>query len=269
MFSNKITQSDPFLDMAASAQNLYFHLNMDTDDEGFVNRTKSIIRMIGAREDDLKLLIAKHFIIPFDVESKDGVVNVVVVIKHWFIHNKIRNDRMKYTNYTQQRNMLAQTENAAYTLLDSTFAQDDNQRSTKGLPSVVENSVVEGSIEEYVHSSANNDSYEECFVRFWDKYPIKVNKKRAKDEFVKLKPSESTFRKIIEDIEERSKTSQWSNKAYIPHPSTYLKERRWNDDYINFVNANFKTKSVQPIYGEEDNLASEQQINELRENGKY
>ena len=95
MFSNKITQSDPFLAMPASSQNLYFHLNMDADDEGFINRPKSIMRMIGSTEDDMNLLILKKFVIPFNVENDNGINEVILVVKHWFIHNTLRKDRMK------------------------------------------------------------------------------------------------------------------------------------------------------------------------------
>ena len=61
MFTQKIVDSDAFLDMPLTAQALYFHLNMRADDDGFVNNPKKIQRMIGAAEDDLKLLIAKRF----------------------------------------------------------------------------------------------------------------------------------------------------------------------------------------------------------------
>ena len=61
MFSKKITESDDFIEMPDSTQNLYFHLSMNADDDGFVDKPKGIIRMIGAKEDDLKVLIAKSF----------------------------------------------------------------------------------------------------------------------------------------------------------------------------------------------------------------
>ena len=81
MFSQQITDSDAFLDMPLSAQALYFHLGMSADDDGFVNNPKRVQRVIGANEDDLKLLIAKNFIIAFDTG--------VMVIKHWKINNYI------------------------------------------------------------------------------------------------------------------------------------------------------------------------------------
>ena len=66
MFTQKIVDSDAFLDMPLTAQALYFHLNMRADDDGFVNNPKKIQRMIGAAEDDLKLLIAKRFLLAFE-----------------------------------------------------------------------------------------------------------------------------------------------------------------------------------------------------------
>ena len=66
MFSRKITETDRFLEMPLSSQALYFHLNMGADDEGFIDKAKTIQRTIGASDDDMKLLIAKGFLIPFD-----------------------------------------------------------------------------------------------------------------------------------------------------------------------------------------------------------
>ncbi|MDU7069430.1 MAG: phage replication initiation protein [Clostridium perfringens] len=91
MFSKTIIDSDIFLDMPLSTQALYFHLSMRADDDGFVNNPKKIQRMIGCGDDDLKLLIAKQFIIPFE--------SGICVIKHWRIHNYIQKDRYKPTLY--------------------------------------------------------------------------------------------------------------------------------------------------------------------------
>ncbi len=119
MFSKKITTSDAFLEMPDSAQNLYFHLSMDADDDGFVGSPKSIMRLVRAKEDDMKLLITKSFIIPFD--------RGIIVIKHWRINNLIRSDRYKPTTYTEERAMLAVKENGAYT--------EKTDRETVGIPS--------------------------------------------------------------------------------------------------------------------------------------
>lgn len=106
MFAKTIIDSDAFLDMPASSQLLYFHLSMRADDDGFVNKPKSIMRMIGAKDDDLKLLFVKKFLIPFE--------SGVVVIKHWKIHNYIRKDTYTETKYKEEKATLELDENSAY-----------------------------------------------------------------------------------------------------------------------------------------------------------
>ena len=103
-----IIDSDAFLDMPSSTQALYFHLGMRADDDGFINNPKKIQRLVGSSEDDLKLLIAKKFVIPF----KSGIV----VMKHWKIHNYIQSDRYKPTVYTEEKNLLLTKPNKSYSL---------------------------------------------------------------------------------------------------------------------------------------------------------
>jgi uncharacterized phage protein (TIGR02220 family) len=109
MFAKTIIDSDAFLDMPLTTQVLYFHLSMRADDDGFINNPRKIQRMIGSSDDDLKLLVAKRFIIPFDTG--------VCVIKHWRIHNYIRGDRKKDTVYHKEMDSLEIKENGAYSLI--------------------------------------------------------------------------------------------------------------------------------------------------------
>lgn len=115
MFAKTIIDSDAFLDMPLSSQALYFHLSMRADDEGFVNNPKKIQRMIGASDDDMKVLLAKNFIILFE--------SGVIVIKHWKIHNYIRGDRINETNYQDEKALLQLKENGSYTLCQSNVSQ--------------------------------------------------------------------------------------------------------------------------------------------------
>ena len=98
MFSKVVIDSDAFLDMPLSAQALYFHLSMRADDDGFVSSPKRIQTYVGASTDDLKILLAKHFLIPFE--------SGVVVIKHWKVHNYIQKDRYKETYYQTEKALL-------------------------------------------------------------------------------------------------------------------------------------------------------------------
>lgn len=111
MFTKKITESDAFLDMPTSTQALYFHLCMSADDDGFVSNPKTIKRIVGASDDDMKLLLLKRFIISFE--------SGIIVIKHWRMHNYIAKDRYRETEYLDEKNLLFVKPNKAYTLTDN------------------------------------------------------------------------------------------------------------------------------------------------------
>ena len=132
MMSKKIIHSDAFLDMPATSQNLYFHLLLEADDEGFVNSPKRIQRTVGASDGDAQMLLAKKFIFSFE--------SGVVVIKHWRIHNYIQNDRFKATTYVDERNRLSIDKNDGYKL-------DTNCTPSIGKESIVEVSLGEESVD--------------------------------------------------------------------------------------------------------------------------
>ena len=107
MFTQKIIDSDAFLDMPLSAQALYFHLNMRADDDGFVNNPKRVTKLVNASDDDLKILLMKRFVIGFE--------SGVIVIKHWRMHNTLRSDRYRPTDYQEELAQLRIKPNKAYT----------------------------------------------------------------------------------------------------------------------------------------------------------
>lgn len=124
MFSKTIIDSDTFLDMPLSAQALYFHLSMRADDDGFINNPKKIQRMIGASDDDCRLLIMKQLIIAFE--------SGVIVIKHWRLHNYIQKDRYKPTIYQNEKSTLELDESKVYTkCIQDVFNMDTQVRLGK------------------------------------------------------------------------------------------------------------------------------------------
>lgn len=139
MFAKTIIDSDAFLDMPSTTQLLYFHLSMRADDDGFINNPKSIMRNSRCNDDDLKLLIAKKFIIPFE--------SGIIVIKHWKIHNYIAKDRYTETKYKEEKALLALDENKAYTTCIQPVHELDTQVRL-GKSSLVEGSLVENNISE-------------------------------------------------------------------------------------------------------------------------
>lgn len=108
MFSLSVTDTDFFQDMPTSTQALYFHLGMHGDDDGFVGSPKRILRAAGCNEDDLKLLVAKGLLIPFD--------SGVVVIRDWRINNTLKNDRYHATIYKSEKSLLSLDDTNRYQL---------------------------------------------------------------------------------------------------------------------------------------------------------
>lgn len=161
MFAKTIIDSDAFLDMPLSAQALYFHLSMRADDEGFVGNPKRIRCMVGASEDDLKLLILKRFLLVFE--------SGVVVIKHWKIHNYIQSDRCKSTTYLEERETLALDRKKAYIekvdtdCIQNGYSLDTQYRLDKD--SIEKISIDKDSIGKEIESSVSDDTSHRRFVK--------------------------------------------------------------------------------------------------------
>ena len=138
MMAKSIIKSDQFLEMPMSSQLLYFHLLLDADDDGFINAPKSIMRVIGAKDDDMRVLQAKGYTIPFD--------SGVIVIKHWRIHNSLRKDRYNPNPQLEnERKQLIINDRKEYELA-TTWQPTGNQLATNGYHSIGKDSIGKDSI---------------------------------------------------------------------------------------------------------------------------
>ena len=138
MMAKSIIKSDQFLEMPMSSQLLYFHLLSDADDDGFINAPKSIMRVIGAKEDDMRVLQAKGYVIPFD--------SGVIIIKHWRIHNSLRKDRYNPNPQLEnERKQLVINDRKEYELA-TTWQPLGNHLATNGYHSIGKDSIGKNSI---------------------------------------------------------------------------------------------------------------------------
>ena len=133
MFAKRIVDSDDFLDMPLSAQALYFHLGMRADDDGFINNTRRVARLVGASADDLRLLIDGGYLTDFQ--------NGVMVINHWKMNNFIRKDRYVMTLFVKEKQLITCDDDGTYSLTvnpDENKAEsaEKNDLSTGGQPLV-------------------------------------------------------------------------------------------------------------------------------------
>ncbi|EGS33260.1 hypothetical protein HMPREF9489_1979 [Finegoldia magna SY403409CC001050417] len=203
MFSLKIVDSDLFLDMPLSSQCLYFHLSMRADDDGFVNNPKKIIKIIGANEDDLKILIAKGFVIVFD--------QGIIVITHWKINNFIRKDRYKPTLYENELHSLSQTKNGMY--IKEVGCHLVDQRLSSGQPSIDKGRLDKVSIDKGRGEKENQAAP----ISFYGKYQ---NVRLTEEEYHKLKDKLQSHTDIM--IEKLSRYIKSSGKYYKDHYVTIL-----------------------------------------------
>ncbi|MDN6012091.1 MAG: phage replisome organizer protein [Lactococcus lactis] len=197
MFSKKIVETDLFMEMSPTAKILYFYLNMSADDDGFVGNPKTIKLISGATDDDLKILIAKQFIIPFE--------SGVVVIKDWKIHNYIQKDRYNQTQYLDEKKQLLVEENGAYTKCIQDVSSLDTQvrlgksKDRLGKDSIGKDSIDASQPNAFQEKSSGEDSIDKdtnsllsVYFETFTKLAMKNNKLReaVKIEFVKLSDSQ-------------------------------------------------------------------------------
>lgn len=223
MFAKTIIDSDAFLDMPLSTQCLYFHLSMRADDDGFVNNPKKIQKMLGASEDDLKLLMAKSFILLFDTG--------VIVIKHWRINNYIRNDRYHETAYQDEKSLLSLKENNAYTLNSDNVGipcgnQTVYQMETEvsiGKDSIDKSNKERGASRNFVPPSLsevkaycqerNNGINPEQFIDFYESKGWFVGKNKMKDWKAAVRNWEQR-RKEERGEDDRVQKTEWDPKTH-------------------------------------------------------
>ena len=215
MFSLDVVDTDKFLDLPISSQALYFHLGMRADDDGFSSSPKRVITIIGAKLDDLKLLIAKGFIIAFD----DGII----VIRHWKQNNYIQNDRHKSTIYQNQLETLT-INNGAYDVDTQCI-----QNVSKAYPQY---SIDKNSIDK--KNNMDNGEYSKDFEAFWEVYPRKVGKGEAYKKYkARLNDgwSEAELLEAAKNYAGRVARERTEQK-YIKHAKTFLSENTPFTDFL-------------------------------------
>ncbi len=247
MFAKTIIDSDAFLDMPLSTQCLYFHLSMRADDDGFINNPKKIQRMIAASEDDLKLLVLKKFIIPFE--------SGIVVIKHWKIHNYIRSDRYKETVYQEEKSSLELKDNNAYTICQPLGIPNDSQEVHRldtqdrlGKDSIGEDSIYINTMcnsdESHDAKSPSKSAINDLFERVWKLYPNKKGKGQVSDA-KKKKLYEVGYDELERAIdrykEELKQDADWRKPQ---NGSTFF-----NSGFIDYLDKNYEPREKVAVNG--------------------
>ena len=252
MFSLTVVDTDQFLDMPSTTQALYFHLGMRADDDGFVSSPKKIAGIANCSMDDLKLLIAKGYVIPFE--------SGVIVITHWKQHNYIQSDRYRKTTYKKEREQLELVENV-YKLDTENIQQSSKTytqyRLSKDIVKDIENNLC-------ASDNAPKDSkaaINEFFESIWKLYPSKKGKGQISDSKKKVlyNIGYDELSRAIERYKAGLAKDEWRKPQ---NGSTFF-----NSGYIDYLDANYSEPEqiTDPEEGDRSIYQDEEDYRRLRE----
>jgi len=212
MFSKTITNSSNFLMMPNSSQNLYFHLGMNADDDGFCEHF-TVMRMTESKPDDLKILQAKGFVHVFD--------DRVLVILDWKENNYLRPDRYTASKYLElYKNELLKLScplPGIPSVIPGDIPLPDTGKDRKGKDR-------KGKVKKETVSEETLSAFE----IFWNLYNLKVNKNKSLMEWSKINPD--LYQTIYNHVRLYRETEKGKNYPF--NPNNYLKDEHWNDEII-------------------------------------
>ena len=240
MFSLSVVDTDQFLEMPLSSRLLYYELGMRADDDGFVANWKKILAFTGLKEDDMKILITKKYIIPFE--------SGVIVIRHWRLNNYLQKDRTKPTIYQEELKQLETDNNNVYNMYTKCIHSIDKNSIDKNSidkNSIDKNSIDKNSIEE-IYSLAEQDKipYKEIidYLNFKtnSKYKYTTNKTKS---LIKARYEEGfrleDFKQVID-----KKVIDWEKTEWekFLRPNTLF-----GTNFENYLNQPIKKKTLKDI----------------------
>lgn len=246
MFTKKVTDDDHFLSLSASAQALYLHLSMSSDDDGFCNQVAVCMFKAHASTSDLEALLKNRYVYQFE--------NGVIVIKHWRMANALRKDRYTPTVFQEELAQLAIKDNGSYTLVANRLP-DGCQMVAACLPQdrIDKNREEKISVNTIAHPEVSGVVIEEPFDTFWREYPRKTGKGDARKKFAKAL-TKTSFQNIMDALARVKETDQWRKDggAFIPYPATWLNQERW-DDEVETGDGMDNIRNIYAMFKEEEN----------------
>lgn len=241
--SSKITESDPFYGLPEGAQALYLHLNMQADDDGFVNSAAGVASRFEGGAAALMKLVEKRFLLKFDD---------VYVIKHWRISNSLKNDRLKPLAYASIAQRIWVNANKAYTdhpitggitlyemrtgskppeSLDSKWIPNGFQTDSNWIPNLTEPNRTEPNITE--PNRTEHKDFGQAFRTILSLYPAgRVgNAISAEDAFRQVVCTWEDFSLMEENLKLWKQSEQWDKEdgKYIPYLGNWLLRGTWRE----------------------------------------
>jgi hypothetical protein len=139
-----------------------------------------------------------------------------------------RIDRYKEANAGKKKETeTEETEKTEISESDKKIKKNKNSEIPKVKDKVKDKDIKETVLTDSKEKAASLDR---AFDTFWAVYPRHTDKQVARRAFVKIAPDDALLETMLTAIQRQKQTDQWSDPRYIPHPSTWLNGRRWEDE---------------------------------------
>lgn len=183
--------------------------------------------------DDVRLARLIRSILKYAVEGEDTVFDdLALTVSYNFIKNTMERDKVKYDEMCEKRAEIRRNailKNKSQQLLTDVNDNDtDNVNDNDNDTDTVNDTEINISS----FSSKTACEYSEDFLEFWKEYPKKVGKGEAFKKWKKERISGAELSDILNALKWQKSTDVWRKNGgqYIPNPSTYISQRRWEDE---------------------------------------
>lgn len=213
IIKESICTSDNIDKLSLFQEVMFYRLIVNCDDYGRMDARPSILKaklfpLKNYRndqiEDALRTLSSMELVILYTVGGKP-----FLQMTTWDRHQTVRAKKSKYPSPQQA------DENSCDQMIspESDCARDPIQS-------------------ESTPQRAETSSAADMFERFWHAYPKKQGKGAAEKAFRNINPSEELTDRMISAVDKARASDQWrrENGRFIPNPSTWLNQKRWEDE---------------------------------------
>jgi len=264
MLKESICYSDDIDQLSAFEETVFYRLIVNVDDNGRFDGRMPFLKSrlfatkqgvtISSLETAFSKLVTVGLVKFYEVDGKP-----FLMLPNWNKHQKLQYVKSVYPAPVENNDFNNDDKNSKKLLKNNKNSKKllKNNKNSKELSLEVE---VEVEVEDEVTSTLLIDKE---FDVFWSKYPRKVGKGKCRDIWKKIKPSKALFKKIMQSLEAQVNSKQWTkdNGQFIPHPSTWLNQSRWEDEPDNAGADQNTQHSVNKDYStSEDSIARAKRI---------
>ena len=223
IIKESICTSDNLDKLSAFQETMFYRLIVNCDDYGRMDARAKILASklfplkdirTAQIEEGLRALTSAELVILYEVDGKP-----FLQMKTWDSHQQVRARRSRYpspeegkiTNDITCNQMKSSDSKCPRNPIQSESNPNPNPNPSRG--------------------SAREEKTPPGFDRFWESYPRKTAKQEAIKAFEKLKPDAMLIETMVKAVERQKQSAQWQEDGgrYIPHPATWLNQRRWED----------------------------------------